>query len=380
VLTEVTGDQGLWLETTARYIETACPISRVRELVDDERGFDEAWLRQGAELGWFSLLVDERQGGGTVSGEGVVEAALLAYEWGRHLQPGPLLPTSVAAGALGRAGSDEQRATVLPALLAGEAVATWAPLDAHGRFDEGLGLSATPTADGYRLDGVRGSVQDAHAASWLLVTGALDGSPTQFLVPKDAPGVSVRPRACLDLARRLADVHLEGVVLDASALVGPPGGAATELERQLEEALVLRCAETAGAINELFARTVQYTKDRVAFGRPIGSFQALKHLMADVGLWVETATAGAHVAAEAVQSDDQEAAATVSAVKAYVGDVAVDVAQQCLQLHGGIGYTWEHDLHLFLRRVTTNRALDGDPAFHRERLWRLDPRTAAVPA
>ncbi|HLN15560.1 MAG TPA: acyl-CoA dehydrogenase family protein [Acidimicrobiales bacterium] len=380
MLTEVTGDRALWLETTSRFMETACPMSRVRELVDDERGFDEAWLRQGAELGWFSLLVDEAHGGGSVSGDGVVDAALLAYECGRHVQPGPLLPMSVVAAALGRVGSDEQRATVLPALLAGGTVAAWAPLDAHGRFDEEVGLSATPTAGGYRLDGVRGTVQDAHAASWLLVTAALDGAPTQFLVPKDAPGVTVRPRACLDLARRVADVRLEGVEVDTRTLVGAPGGAADELERQLEEALVLQCAETAGAINELFARTVQYTKDRIAFGRPIGSFQGLKHLMADVGLWVETATAGAHVAAEALQVDDPQAAPIVSSVKAYVGDVGVDVVQQCLQLHGGIGYTWEHDLHLFLRRVTTNRALYGDPAWHRERLWRLATSSAAVPA
>jgi len=371
VILDTTDEQELLVETSVRFMEAECPITRVRELAEDPTGFDREWLRGGAELGWFSLLVGEEHGGGSVSGRGLIDAVEVAEEIGRHVQPGPFLPMNVVAAALARRGSDDQRADVLPALLAGEQVATWAPLDDAGRFDEGAGLVARRSAGRLTLSGSRGLVHDAHVAGWILVTASLDGRPVQALVATDTPGVRVRPRRCLDLARRLSEVRFEDVVLDEASVLGDPGGAPDELEDQLRQALVVQCAETVGVMDAMFWRTVSYSKDRIAFGRPIGSFQALKHIMADLGLWIENGRTATVAAAEAVHDQRDNAGQMASMAAAYIGDMSVEVAQQSLQLHGGIGYTWEHDLHLFMRRVSVNRALYGDPAWHRERLCAL---------
>src|SRR5205807_9681901 len=163
-----------------------------------------------------------------------------------------------------------------------------------------------------------------------------------------------------------ADVDFDGVALSSDALLEVRGVPA--LEAALLHALVLTCADTVGAIDALFEMTVAYSKDRIAFGRPIGSFQALKHVMADQALSLETCRAGAAAAANAVQAGDDDAAEIASMAAAYIGDVANDVAQECLQIHGGFGYTWEHDLHLFLRRIRSNSALFGEPSWHRGRV------------
>jgi alkylation response protein AidB-like acyl-CoA dehydrogenase len=227
------------------------------------------------------------------------------------------------------------------------------------------------------LRGSRGFVQDAASADWLLAVGTLEGEPVQVLVHASAPGVRIRPLAGLDLSRRLADVELDAVVVPADAVLGGGAGA---VEEALRRAVVLTCADTVGAIDALFTMTVAYAKDRVAFGRPIGSFQALKHVMADQALFVETCKAGVAAAARAVDTGDEAASEVVSMVAAYVGDVANDVAQECLQIHGGIGYTWEHDLHLYLRRVRSNASLYGEPSWHRERVCRFHRLGEAAPA
>ena len=365
---ELTEDQTLFHETTARFIETELPRARTREWHEQEQGFDPGWLAKAAELGWFSMLVPEAEGGGSVSDDPVADAALIAEELGRQVQPGPFVPMNVALWAVARHATADRRASLLPPALAGQEVVTWAAHDEHGSWDLGEGVTITATGDGYRLSGRRGQVQEVGQADWLLVAGRLDGEVTQVLVRRSAEGVSLAPLATLDLARRMADVRLDEVAVPADALVG---GGAEALEHMHRMAAVLAAVESVGAMDELFTMTVEYSKDRVAFGRPIGSFQALKHLMADLALALEVSKAAAAAAVTAVGREREDAAEVAHMAAAAVGDAGNDLAQQCLQIHGGIGYTWEHDLHLLMRRIQTNSALYGTPTWHREQVCRF---------
>ncbi|MCU1454180.1 MAG: hypothetical protein JWN46_2326 [Acidimicrobiales bacterium] len=366
---DLTDDQELFRETTVRFIESELPVSRTRLLHDHELGYERAWLRKSAELGWLAMLVPEADGGGSISGAPVLDAAIVSELLGRYVQPGPFIAMNVVASALAARGSDKQRAELLGGIAAGETVATWAFADAAGNWDAGAGLQLQRLGSELVLTGRRGFVADAASADWLLVVATLDGSPIQVLVRADAPGVRVAPLTCLDLSRRVANVDLDRVVITDDDVVGAPG--IDPVESALLHAVVLNCADTIGASQALFETTVAYAKDRVAFGRPIGSFQALKHVMADQALFLETAEAGAVAAAEALQRGDDDAALVVSMAAAYIGDVANDLAQECLQIHGGIGFTWEHDLHLYLRRIRFNSAAYGDPTWHRERVCTL---------
>lgn len=364
----LTDDQTLFHETTARFIEAELPRERTRALHDDPAGFDRGWLAKSAELGWYSLLVPEEHGGGSVSGNPMADAALVAEELGRHVQPGPFIPMNVALAAIAAHGSDRLRAEVAAPGVAGDAVVAWAFADARGRWDAGSAVTVTEADGGYRVSGARGVVQDAGEADWLLVPARLDGETVQVVVPAGADGVRRQPLAGLDLSRRFSDVTLDDVRVDAGAVLG---GGVDALDHQLGQAATLAVVETVGAMDELFTMTVEYSKDRIAFGRPIGSFQALKHLMADLALGVETAKAAATAAVEAIDRGSATAREVVSMAAAYVGEQGNETAQQCLQIHGGIGYTWEHDLHLLMRRIQTNSALYGTPTWHRERVCAL---------
>jgi alkylation response protein AidB-like acyl-CoA dehydrogenase len=364
---ELTDDQVLFHETTVRFIESELPMTKVRQLHDDAMGYDRGWLGKAAELGWFAMLVPEEYGGGTVSGSGLVDASIVAEEIGRRMQPGPFLSMNVVAAALAEHASPVQCEALLPAIVAGELVAAWCICDLSGGWDRGAGLTATPSARGFLLNGARGFVQDAHSADWLLVAASVEGASAQLVVEARTPGITITPLATLDLSRRLANVSFDDVFVADGGLVGGIGADAA-LDRQLHIALALQCAETVGVLDAMFSMTVEYAKDRTAFGRPIGSFQALKHLMADLGLSLETSKAGAAALAAAVSRRSDDAAALAHTVAAYIGDVATDIGQECLQIHGGIGYTWEHDLHLFLRRARSNSSLYGEPSWHRERL------------
>ena len=368
---DLSPDQELFRETTRKFLEAQCPIGRVRELIEDPVGMDRDAWRQGAELGWFSMLVPEEYGGGSVSGVGIRDLAIVAEELGRVLFPGPVLATGVVAFAIAEAGTDDQRAQHLPAIATGETIATWAFSEGNERWDStAVALEAVPDGDGWRLSGVKTPVEYGAVAELLLVTARTPGGLTQFLVPAESPGVTVAALVGLDLARRFSEVSFDGVVVGPDALLGSPGGVERAVERQLQVAAALQCAETVGALDVTFDMTLQYMKDRRAFGRPIGSFQALKHRAADMLLWLESSKAVAVAAVEAVQFD-VDAGEVVHIAKSYIGERGPAIIRECLQFHGGIGYTWEHDIHLYLRRVESNAALYGDTATHRDRLAEL---------
>jgi alkylation response protein AidB-like acyl-CoA dehydrogenase len=366
---EASDDQKLLKDTTRRFVEARSPVAEVRRLLDDPVGFDRDIWRQGAELGWASMFVPEAFGGMAESACGAVDAAIVAEELGRVVFPGPFLPVNVVALALAQEGSYAQRADVLPALATGGLIATWCfeGVGAKGT----VGVQASAVGDRHVLVGASGFVQDAHVADLLLITASTAAGPTQFLVSPATPGITVTPLDTLDLGRRLSHVRFDAVEVAPDAVVGAVGGASRCVERQLELALVLVCAETVGLTDRALEFTVEYAKDRVAFGRPIGSFQALKHRFADHLMWLEAAKAITDHAARAVQQDDVDAGVATSIAKSHVGGSATEIVRDCVQMHGGIGLTWEHDLHLYLRRAVSNEQLWGTPAAHHERLCQL---------
>jgi alkylation response protein AidB-like acyl-CoA dehydrogenase len=265
-------------------------------------------------------------------------------------------------------GDDAQRDEYLPGLIAGKTIAAWAVAEPNDRWDvDGVGMEATADGDGIRLSGTKSVVQDAHVADVLLVAATVAGGVTQFLVPRDTPGVEIVPLEALDLARRFSEVRFDGARLPSSAVVGEVGGANEAVARQLDVAAALICAETVGTLDRCYEMTLDYAKTRKAFGRVIGSFQALKHRLADMLLWLEASKAAAVAAAMAIDHD-VDRAETVSIAKSYISDRGPAIVRDCLQLHGGIGFTWEFDLHLFLRRAESNAALYGGSDRHRDRL------------
>jgi alkylation response protein AidB-like acyl-CoA dehydrogenase len=367
---ELSDDQELFRETTARFIDARCPIPRVRELADTAVAHDPALLGEAGELGWFALFVPEEHGGGTVSGSAVRDAVIVAEERGRFVQPGPFVATNVVAFALAREGTAQQQSDRLPDLARGAQTASWAFTARNGVPEVGA-VRATSSGDGYTLDGVAGLVPEGPSADFFLVSAADGDGVTQLLVDAAAAGVTVTPLEGLDLTRRFADVRFERVAVPATAVLGTPRTAQASVDAQLDVAVALTLAESIGAMRQLAEITVDYAKARIAFGRPIGSFQALKHILADISFWAEVSTAGAGAAADAVADGRPTASEIASIAKAYTGDAATQLAQQCLQVHGGIGFTWEHDLHFYLRRLAADRVLYGDPDWHRERICRI---------
>jgi alkylation response protein AidB-like acyl-CoA dehydrogenase len=369
---ELSAEQDLLRRTTGRFIETRLPLSGVRDRADFGHAPGREYQREAAGLGWFAFLAPEDLGGGSVSGLGLLDGAILAEERGRALQPGAFIDTNVTVAALAAGGSDEQCRKVIPSLVGGDGAASWALADPSGDWAAGAGIACRPDNEGYRLNGTKGLVVEAQSASWLLVAVEAPEGPTQLLTEVDAPGLTVEVLDGLDLTRQLCEVHFDDVRLGREAIVGVAGQAAGAISRQLDLACVLAVAESVGAMDYLFDLTVQYAKDRTAFGRPIGSFQAVKHQLADSSLLVEMSKAAAVGAARAVQGEDERASEAASMAKAFIGDAAVEVAHKCWQNFGGIAYTWDHDLHLYMRRMTTDASLYGSPEWHRERICQLE--------
>ena len=231
-------------------------------------------------------------------------------------------------------------------------------------------MTATPRGGGFTISGQAKPVPAAPGADWLLVSTDGSHGVSQFLVEATSPGITVTALEALDVTQRYGVVSFDEVVVPAAAAVGHPGGSERDVEVQLQLACVLSTAETVGAMAALFELTRRYAIDRTAFGRPIGSFQAVKHQLADLSLALETSKAVTAAAVRAVQDDRKEAGEIVSMAKSWVADAGIDLAQGCAQVFAGIGFTWEHDLHLFLRRITMNGVLFGQSDWHRERICR----------
>jgi alkylation response protein AidB-like acyl-CoA dehydrogenase len=369
-----TSDQDFFRETTARFLAEQSPVDALRRLRDDPVGFDREYWRRGAELGWTSLLASDAHGGGSISGRGVVDLTLISYEFGFAAAPGPLATTNVVAAALSDSAA---HLDVLHDLITGSSVASWCLTEAAGAFDE-VQLEVRADGPDLVLNGVKRPVESAAEASHLLVVGRAAGGLTQVLVPRDTPGVTVEPMHTVDLTRRFAVVRFDDVRVPAGALVGDLGGAAAQVERQVQLGLASLNAEMVGAMQRAFDMTVEWAFDRYSFGRPLASYQELKHRFADMKVWLEASHAISAAAAVAVHAGAADAGELSSAAKAYVGHYGVELLQDCVQMHGGIGVTFEHELHLFLRRGVLDQSLLGTPAEHRQRLATIVEREAAA--
>lgn len=361
----------LFASTTAAFLQKEAPLARVRELHAAGLSFDPAWWRRAAELGWTALLVPEELGGGNVSGNGVTDLAMVAEQLGKTVAPGPLYPVSVVLTALAEGADAQAHADAIESLISGTAVATWAVCEpGRGWAPLEPTVTATPSgAGGYRLDGTKDRVEAGAQSDLLLVVARSGDEVRQFLVPADAAGVRVEPQQSVDLVKQYARVHFDGVLVAASAAVGSAADTEALIDRQSQIAQVLQCAEVVGVLQTVFDFTVQWALDRHTFGRPLASYQALKHDFADMKLWLEACRATTTAAVADVAARAPGASLSASVAKSYVGEMAGRIVQGCVQMHGGIGVTWEHDLHLYLRRVTLYRSLFGTPEDHNLRVY-----------
>jgi alkylation response protein AidB-like acyl-CoA dehydrogenase len=352
-------------KTVRQFLENKSSEAAVREQMDTENGFDPAvWSQMGEQLGLQGLVIPEEFGG---SGYGYIELVVILEEMGRALLCAPFFSSVVlAANTLMHSGDDAAKSAHLPGIASGETIATVAFTEENGRWDE-AGITATATADGdtYKLNGTKLYVLDGHTANLLIVAARTDAGVSLFAVDGDASGVTRTALATMDQTRKQAKVELADA---PGTLIGTDGGGWATLERVLDLAAVGLAAEQVGGAQKCLEMAVQYAKDRVQFGRPIGSFQAIKHKCADMLLEVESAKSAAYYAGWAASELNEELPSVASLAKAYCSEAYFHAAAENIQIHGGIGFTWEHPAHLYFKRAKSSELLFGDPTYHRELL------------
>jgi alkylation response protein AidB-like acyl-CoA dehydrogenase len=351
------------------YLATHWPSAQVRAVVDDASQEDpSAWRRVAAELGWASILVPEAHGG---AGLGWVEATVIAEETGRALASVPFFSSvCLATNALLAAGDEAQRAAYLPRIASGDVRATLAFGDSSHVDPWAIATVAREQGDGFVLSGTKRNVVDGAAADVLLVTARAPGTTGEkgvalFAVHARSPGVHVERTPALDATRPLALVTLKDVHVGRAARMGD----AAAVRRTLDRAAIALASEALGGAERCLEMATDYAKTRVQFDRPIGSFQAIKHRLADLFTAVETARSAARYAAGVADSgDDAELAVAAALAKSYCTETFFRCAAENIQIHGGIGFTWEHDAHLFLKRARGSLVLLGGPSVDRERV------------
>lgn len=349
-----------FLRQTARdWLEKKFPPARVREVMESDEGFDRSSWEELAGLGWHAMAIPEEYGG---AGYGFLEVAVLLEEMGRALLPAPYLSTVVlAANAILLAGSEDQKSELLPGIASGETIATVAVGEESGLWDvDGITARATSEGDGWTLDGVKHYVVDGHTADVLIVAARTDDGVGLFVVRQGEAGVTTEALPTMDLTRKLANVTLDGAKAERLG-----GEASATIGKLLDIASVALAVEGVGGAQKTLETSVQYAKDRVQFGRPIGSFQAIKHKCADMLVAVESSKSAAYYGAWAVAEDNAELSLVAPLTKSYCTEAYFQCAAENIQIHGGIGFTWEHDAHLYFKRAKGNELMFGDPAHHR---------------
>jgi alkylation response protein AidB-like acyl-CoA dehydrogenase len=369
---DLTDEQQAIKSTAHDFLASRFKSERLREIAASDDGTDPAGWREMAELGWAGLALPEEWGG---QGLGIVDLAVLFEEMGYALAPSPLLSNTVAGLALSLCGSDDQRERYLRPLAAGEKRGTPALWDAGSPATIGeFTLEARSDGDGTVLDGEKILVPDAAKADFFLVASS-DGR--RHLVESSAEGVTVTPETAIDPTRRFSSVRLDGVrVAPADTLPG----AAVDYYPVFFRVCVAIAAESTGIAQRTLEMAVEYAKDRQQFGRPIGAYQAVSHRCAQMLLETENARSAVYGAAWAADAEPQALPLAASMAKAYASDAGWRVPDASIQVHGGIGFTWEHDLHFFLKRGRSNAAMFGDSKWHRERVADAVLARAAEPA
>jgi len=369
-------EQELLRSTARKFFDNECASDTVRKLMDGPEGMTPDLWKKIAEQGWTGLIFADEHGG---MGLGFVDLVVLMEEMGRAVVPGPFFSTVLLGGlAIREAGTDAQKKAWLPKIASGEARATLAWMEPSAELGaRGITLTATAKGAGFTLDGTKLFVHDANTADVIVVAArtASGKSPEEgvslFLVPKGTPGLSVTLLPTMDQTRKLCEVAFKNVEVGADALMGQAGSGWAPLARVIDRATVALCAEMCGGAQKVLEMTVEYAKIRQAFGRPIGSYQGVKHKAADMLVDVENSKSITYYAAWAMDEDVPEGPLAVSMAKAYVSDAYRRVAGAGIQLHGGIGFTWEHDLHLYFKRAKGSEFTFGDATWHRERVAQL---------
>jgi alkylation response protein AidB-like acyl-CoA dehydrogenase len=354
-----------------RFLDDKSPVTEVRRLMETTEGYDpKVWAQMANELGLQSLHIPEAYGG---QGFSFVELVVVLEEMGRALLCGPFFSTvCLAANAILNAGSEEQKSALLPGIASGETIATLAFTEPSGKWDaNGITMEATPDGSGgYTLDGTKMFVLDGHTAGLIVVaaraagTGGTEGI-SFFTVSGDAAGLTRTALPTMDQTRKQAKLEFSGV---SAQLLGEEGAAWAALSKTLDQVAVCLAAEQVGGAQKCLDMSVEYAKVRIQFGRPIGSFQAIKHKCADMLLEVESSKSAAYYAGWAAAEDNDELPVVASLAKSYCSEAYFHAAAENIQIHGGIGFTWEHDAHLYFKRAKSSEILFGDPTYHRELL------------
>jgi alkylation response protein AidB-like acyl-CoA dehydrogenase len=370
--------QNILRASARQFLERESPPDVVRRMSDDPQGYSPDLWQKMAELGWMGLVLPETYAG---SGLSFVDLTILMEEMGRVLLPAPFF-SSVALGALTvlEVGSDEQHRLLLPRLARGEVKVCLAVLEADGRYDpRGIGLRASIRGNRATLNGTKLFVVDAQLADYVICVARTRGGRNPesgislFVLDIKSPGVICTPLVSMDQTRRLSEVSFTRVSVSLDAMLNGRDTAWPMLQRALDKATVVLCAEMLGGAEKAMEMCVAYGKSRVQFGRQIGGFQAVKHKIADMKVWVENAKSVVYYAAWAVDSNAPEAARAASMAKAYCSEMYSRVTADGMQVHGGIGFTWDHNMHLYFKRAKSSEVLLGNATWHRERIATLIP-------
>ncbi len=363
-----TEEQELLRAEVRKLLDEKAPLDVVRQITEDASGpgyAPELW-REIADLGWLGIPVPESRGG---AGLGWVDLVLLLEETGRSLFPSPLIPTTLAAHALMLAGDESQQQRLLPRLAGGSVIGTVALAEEEDiPGPEGIALEASPEGEGVRLRGEKLFVQNAGVADLFVVGFLREGRPALGLVERDQPGVDARDWTGMDLTKRQGFLQLDDVRIEPAAIL-PRGGTET-LSALFDAGALAVAAEAVGAAEAALALTTGYAKQRIQFGRPIGSFQGVKHPLAEAYVDVESIKSLVYYAAWCLDEGHPDLAVAVSRAKAYASECLPRVGIDAVQLHGAIGYTWEYDAQLYLKRAKWMRPVFGDSAHHYERVAR----------
>ncbi|HEY1279037.1 MAG TPA: acyl-CoA dehydrogenase family protein [Acidimicrobiales bacterium] len=352
-------------KTVRSFLDQKSPETEVRRLMETDEGYDPAvWKQMGEQLGLQGLIVPEEFGG---SGYSYVELGVVLEEMGRSLLCAPYFSTVVLAGnTLLHSGDDAAKKDYLPGIASGETIATLAFTEPSGKWDEaGITMEATRDGDGWVLNGTKSFVVDGATAGLILVAARTGKGVSLFAVDGDAAGLTRTSLSTMDQTRKQAKLEFSGT---PARLIGTEGEGWKTLSTVLDLAAVALAAEQVGGAQKVLDMSVEYAKVRIQFGRPIGSFQAIKHKCADMLLEVESAKSAAYYGMWCASEMNDELPSVASLAKAYCSEAYFHSAAENIQIHGGIGFTWEHPAHLYFKRAKSSELLFGDPTYHRELL------------
>ncbi len=362
-------------DAARRFLADNCPTTFVRRMMADDSAHDPVFWKKLSELGWPGLLIPENYGG---QGGTFLDMTVVLEEAGKALLPGPFFTASIlGASAMVEGGSEAMKKEFLPKMAAGEFIGTLAVAEMSGRFDPaGVEMKAAKKGSNWILSGEKMFVPDAHVADGIAVatrtgSGGGDRGITIFCVGARDPGVTITPLKTVDMTRRLCHVKFDGVEVPAANILGAENEGGPLLTRLLEIGATALSVEMAGTAQKALDLSVEYAKTRVQFGKPIGAFQAIKHKCVDMMVAVENSRSLAYYAAWTVDQRAPEAASATAMAKAYASDMAKNVTSEAIQVHGGIGFTWEHDMHLYHRRAIADESNFGNAPVHRETVAKL---------